>query len=167
MDVRTQCQDEVRILSGRTPKLKVAQRCWKQLSEHNLMYIYHKQCENMQKIQWKSSNGQIQWFMQATSGALCRKPKKQGKQEKLKRELLKIYQYYNLSRVALCWRAYPGLSKNVVLFNIWRFYTRVIGLQSRVKYQKVPHFWKALGMLFDMVQPWIGYSIGKFWVIRV
>ena len=45
----TQCQDEVRILSSRTQKLKVAKRCWKQLNEHNLMYIYHKQCENMQK----------------------------------------------------------------------------------------------------------------------
>ena len=132
----TQCQDEVRILSGRTQKLKVAKRCWKQWNKHNLMYIYHKQCENMQKIQWKSSNGQIQCFMQATSGALCRKPKKQGKQEKLKRELLKISQYYNLSRVALSRRACPGLSKNVVLFNIWRFYTRVIGLQSRVKCQQ-------------------------------
>ena len=59
---KTQCQDEVRILSGRTQKLKVAKQCWKQLNEHNLMYIYHKQCENMQKIQWKSSNGQIQCF---------------------------------------------------------------------------------------------------------
>ena len=47
----TQCQDEVRSLSGRTQKLKVAKRCWKQLNEHNLMYIYHRQCENMQKIQ--------------------------------------------------------------------------------------------------------------------
>ena len=56
------------------------------------MYIYHKQCENMQNIQWKSSNGQIQCFMQATPGALCWKPKKQAKQEKLKRELLKIFQ---------------------------------------------------------------------------
>ena len=45
----TQCQDEVRILSGRTRKLKVAKRCCKQLNEHNLMYIYHKQYENMQK----------------------------------------------------------------------------------------------------------------------
>ena len=45
------CQDEVRILSGRTQKLKVALRCWKQSNEHNLMYIYHKQYENMQKIQ--------------------------------------------------------------------------------------------------------------------
>ena len=47
----TQCQDEFRILSGRTQKLKVAKRCWKQLNEHNLTYIYHIQCENMQKIQ--------------------------------------------------------------------------------------------------------------------
>ena len=49
--IKTQCQDEVRILSGSTQKLKVAKQCWKQLNEHNLMYIYHKQCENMQKIQ--------------------------------------------------------------------------------------------------------------------
>ena len=48
---RTQCQDEVRILSGRTQKLKVAKWCWKQRNEHNLIYIYHKQCENMQNIQ--------------------------------------------------------------------------------------------------------------------
>ena len=47
----TQCQDEFRILSGRTQKLKVAKWCWKQQNEHNLMYIYHKQYENMQKIQ--------------------------------------------------------------------------------------------------------------------
>ena len=46
--VTTQCQDEVRILSSRTQKLKVAKRCCKQLDKHNLMYIYHKQCENMQ-----------------------------------------------------------------------------------------------------------------------
>ena len=26
------------------------------------MYIYHKQCEIMQKIQWNSSNGQLHWF---------------------------------------------------------------------------------------------------------
>ena len=87
----TQCQDEVRILSGRTQKLKVAKRCWKQLNEHNLMYIYHKQYENMQKNQWKSSDGQIQCFKQATSGALCWKPKKPGKlKQKITRELLKI-----------------------------------------------------------------------------
>ena len=49
--VKTQCQDEFRIPSGRTQKLKVAKWCWKQQNEHNLMYIYHKQCENMQKIQ--------------------------------------------------------------------------------------------------------------------
>ena len=52
-DYKTQCQDEVRILSGRTKKLKVAKRCWKQLNEHNLMYIYRKQCDNMQKNSMK------------------------------------------------------------------------------------------------------------------
>ena len=29
-------------------------------------------------------------------------------------------------------------------------------------YQKVPHFQKPLGMLFDMVEPWMGHTIGKF-----
>ena len=38
----TQCQDEFRILSGRTQKLKVAKRCWKKWNKHILMYIYHK-----------------------------------------------------------------------------------------------------------------------------
>ena len=27
------------------------------------MYIYHKQCEIMQKIRWNSSNGQLHWFL--------------------------------------------------------------------------------------------------------
>ena len=49
--LKTQCKDEFRIPSGRTQKLKVAKWCRKHLNEHNLMYIYHKQCENMQKIQ--------------------------------------------------------------------------------------------------------------------
>ena len=31
----------------------------------------------------------------------------------------------------------------------------------------VIHIWKALGMLFDMVEPWMGHSIGKFWVFLV
>ena len=29
------------------------------------MHIYHKQCEIIQKIQWKDSNGQLQWFNKA------------------------------------------------------------------------------------------------------
>ena len=39
------------------------------------MYIYHKQCEIMHNIQWKGPNSQLQCFEQATSGALCWKPK--------------------------------------------------------------------------------------------
>ena len=136
LETMTQCQDEVRILSGRTQKLKVAKRCWKQLNEHNLMYIYHKQCENMQKIQWKCSNGQIQCFYKGTSGALCWKPKKQGKQEKLKRELLNFFQYYDPSRVPPCRRACPGLSKYVWHMGVEMICTIVFGPQSRVKCQQ-------------------------------
>ena len=28
------------------------------------MYIYHKECENMQQIQWKGSHCQLQYFKQ-------------------------------------------------------------------------------------------------------
>ena len=35
--------------------VKVVKWCRKEWNEHNLMYIYHKQCEIMQKIQWNSS----------------------------------------------------------------------------------------------------------------
>ena len=44
-------------------KVKVVKWCRKKWNEHNLMYIYHKQCEIKQKIQWNSSNGQLQPFM--------------------------------------------------------------------------------------------------------
>ena len=43
-------------------KVKVVTWCWKKWNKHNLMYIYHKQCEIKQKIQWNSSNGQLHWF---------------------------------------------------------------------------------------------------------
>ena len=42
--------------------VKVVKWCLKMWNEHNLMNIYHKQCEIMQKIQWNSSNGQNHWF---------------------------------------------------------------------------------------------------------
>ena len=43
-------------------RVKVVKWCRKKWNEHNLMYIYHKQCEIKQKIQWNSSNGQLHWF---------------------------------------------------------------------------------------------------------
>ena len=43
-------------------KVKVVKWCRKKWNEHNLMWIYHKQCEILQKIHWNSSNGQIHWF---------------------------------------------------------------------------------------------------------
>ena len=61
---------------------------------------------------------------------------KRGKQGKLKRELLKILNWYDPSRVGPCesWR--PEDSENVVVFEIWRFKTKVIGCQSRVKFRE-------------------------------
>ena len=72
----TQCQNELRIkyvrhsarmsfkLIGTKPnhENESGQMGPKKWYEHNLMYIYHKQCEIMQKFQWNSSNGQLHWF---------------------------------------------------------------------------------------------------------
>ena len=43
-------------------KVKVVKWCRKKWFDHNLMYIYHKQCEILQKIHRNSSNIQFQWF---------------------------------------------------------------------------------------------------------
>ena len=43
-------------------KVEVVKWCRKKWNEHNLMYIYHKQYEIKQKIQWNSSNGQLHLF---------------------------------------------------------------------------------------------------------
>ena len=43
-------------------KVKVVKWCRKKWFDHNLMYIYHKQCEILQKNHRNSSNIQFQWF---------------------------------------------------------------------------------------------------------
>ena len=43
-------------------KVKVVKLCFKKWNGHILMHIYHKQCEIIQKIRWKSSNGQFHCF---------------------------------------------------------------------------------------------------------
>ena len=48
---------------GKTMKVKVVKWCRKKWNKPNLMYIYHKQSEIMQKNQWNSSNGQLHWFL--------------------------------------------------------------------------------------------------------
>ena len=52
-------------------KVKMAKWCWKKWNGPILMHIYDKQCEIMQKNQWKGPNCQIQCFHNGTSGALC------------------------------------------------------------------------------------------------
>ena len=42
------------------PFISFLKRLWRSISI--LMHIYHKQCEIIQKIRWKSSNGQIHCF---------------------------------------------------------------------------------------------------------
>ena len=103
---------------GEGMKVKVVKWCWKKWNWPILMHIYDKQCEIMQKNQWKSPNIQIQCFY---NGTVLKTPKKTQKLEKLKRKLLKILKRYDLSRVVPCesWR--PELSENVVVFEDWRF----------------------------------------------
>ena len=43
-------------------KVKVVKWGKKKWNEHDLMHIYHKQCEIIQKIEWNSSNDQIHYF---------------------------------------------------------------------------------------------------------
>ena len=216
----TQCQDEFRIPSGRTQKLKAAKWCWKQQNEHNLMYIYHKQCENMQKIQWKCSNGQIQCFYKGTSGALCWKPKKTRKTRETKTRIaqnfLIVWPIPGCTMSKSMPRAFqicmthggkddlyhsfwPPKSRQMSTknFRAWLRYKKLTLLNwasvcfetnrisclpfvdiwrdfggQKLWYKSslppcVIHILKALGMLFDMVEPWMGHSIGKNWVFHV
>ena len=48
-------------------KVKVVKWCQKRWNWPILMYIYHKQCEIIQKIQWKGSNSQLQCFYNGRS----------------------------------------------------------------------------------------------------
>ena len=80
------------------------------------MHIYDKQCEIMQKNQWKSPNFQIQCFYNGTSGALCWKRQKTPKLEKLKRKLLNFLKMYDLYRVVPWESQRPGDSENIVVF---------------------------------------------------
>ena len=56
------------------------------------MYIYHKQCENMQKINESAQMAKFSVFTRGRQDLCAENPKKQRKQEKLKSELLKIFQ---------------------------------------------------------------------------
>jgi len=48
-------------------KVKVVKWCQKRWNWPILMYIYHIQCEILQKIQWKGSNSQLQCFYNGRS----------------------------------------------------------------------------------------------------
>ena len=98
-------------------KVKVVKWCRKKWNEHNLMYIYHKQCEIKQKIQWNSSNGQLHWFLI----------------DFLWKWSIMDQNYANANAffsVANIFKRYPGMpyeswcpavSENVVFFMLWFF----------------------------------------------
>ena len=56
------------------------------------MYIYHKQCEIMQKIQWKSSNGQNHCFYNGKSALWCWKHGKIRNTGKTKTQITRNFQ---------------------------------------------------------------------------
>ena len=57
--------------SGKGVKVKVVKWCWKKWNGPILMHISAKQCEIMQKNQWKGSNGQIHCFCKGKSAPRC------------------------------------------------------------------------------------------------
>ena len=72
---------------------------------------------------------------------------KTQKKGKLKRELLKILNWYDLSRVGPCEKAHPEDSKNVVVFEIWIGHT---SSKSRVICPKAK---KCLFRIFFVILP--------------
>ena len=56
------------------------------------MYIYHLQCENMQKFSERAQTAKFSILSRLRQELCGENPQKQEKQEKLKRELLKIFQ---------------------------------------------------------------------------
>ena len=88
---KTQNRLMVALYSKKGPNLKVVKWCWKRWNGPILLHIYDRQCEIIQKIQWKSSNFQFQCFSKGTSGALCCKRRKTPKLGKLKHPLLNFF----------------------------------------------------------------------------
>ena len=78
--------------SQRWAEVKVVKWCWNKWNGHILVHIYHKQCEFIQKIRWKGSNGQLQWFNKATSGALCWKRQKNTKTRGTKTQITQNFE---------------------------------------------------------------------------
>ena len=68
---KTRNQLRVAIECHKGVKVKVVKWCWKKWNGPILMHIYAKQCEIMQKNQWKGSNGQIHCFCKGKSAPRC------------------------------------------------------------------------------------------------
>ena len=79
---RTRSQINHSYESGRWMKVKVAKCCWKKWNGPFLMHIYDKQCEIMQKNQWKGPNFQTWCFYNGRSltdrSSLLKTPKTRG-----------------------------------------------------------------------------------------
>ena len=64
-------------------KVKVVKWCRKKWFDHNQMYIYHKQCEILQKNHRNSSNIQFQWFPIEKGRKLCKRKRWNGWSKKM------------------------------------------------------------------------------------
>ncbi len=127
---RTQINDT--FLFQNRVKVKVVGEVSEKWNKPNLMYIYHKQCEIMQKIQWNSSNGQLHWF---PIDFLWKSSKMDQNYANVNasRRVAKFFKRYP-DMPYESWR--PGDSENVVVFYSIIFWTQVIAAQSRVKSQE-------------------------------
>ena len=92
--------------------------------------------ESYKKFNEKAQTANFSDFTRQRCELCAENAKKTQKLEKLKRKLLKFLKGYDLYRgvPSESWR--PELSENVVVFEIWRFKTKVIGCQSRVKFRE-------------------------------
>ena len=87
-------------------KVKVVKLCRKKWFDHNMMYIYHKQYEILQKIIWNSSNGQL-WF---PIDSLW----KWSKRDQNFANAIVFFSNWKIVMPSESWR--PGLSENVAVF---------------------------------------------------
>ena len=62
---------------------KVAKWCWKQQNEHNLMYIYHKQCEKGKQINESAQTAEFNVLSRLRKELCAENPKTKENKKKL------------------------------------------------------------------------------------
>ena len=114
-------------------KVKVVKWCRKKWFDHNLMYIYHKQCEILQK---KITETAQTFNFSDFPLILCGNGPKGTKTTQTQTLFSQIGTFFwGIQGIpSESWR--PGLSENVVVFVAIIFWTRIMAGRSWVKFQR-------------------------------